>query len=65
MNVFSQIGRPDALRGACPVWEGLGGNRHPKGARRPHSTSFMFLVEAILVFRMSIHALKRHSNGGR
>jgi len=21
------------------VWEGLGGNRHPKGARRPHSTS--------------------------
>jgi len=39
MNVFSQIGTPDALRGACPVWEGLGGNRHPKGARRPHSTS--------------------------
>ena len=21
------------------MWEGLGGNRHPKGARRPHSTS--------------------------
>ena len=22
------------------MWEGLGGNRHPKGARRPHSTSY-------------------------
>src|SRR5262249_29248991 len=41
MKEFSQIGTPDALKGACPVWEGLGGNRHLKGARRLHSTSYI------------------------
>src|SRR5215471_9984016 len=40
MRKLSQIGPPDALKGACPVREGLGENRHPKDARRPHSTSF-------------------------
>ena len=32
------IGTPEALRGACPVWGGLGRNLHHKGARRFHST---------------------------
>ena len=39
-------GAPDALKGACPVREGLGGNRHPKDARRPHSTSSLGRVVA-------------------
>jgi len=32
------VGTPDALKGACPVWGGLGGNRRRKGARRLRST---------------------------
>ena len=42
------VGTPDALKGACPVWEGLGRNRHPKGARRSHSTSEVITIYGIL-----------------
>jgi hypothetical protein len=32
MNVFSRVGTPDALKGACPVWGGLGGIPLLKGS---------------------------------
>jgi hypothetical protein len=46
MEPYMLTGAPDALKGACPVREGLGGNRHPKDARRPHSTSSLGRVVA-------------------
>jgi len=39
----SPIGTPDALKGACPVWEGLEGNRHLKRCTTP---SFYFMRHA-------------------
>jgi len=35
MRQLSQIGPPDALQGACPVWEGLGGNQYLKRYMAP------------------------------
>jgi hypothetical protein len=32
------VGTPDALKGACPVWGGLGGDEQLKAAPRRHST---------------------------
>jgi hypothetical protein len=61
MPYAAGVGTPDALKGARPVWEGLGGNRYPKRCPAP-SFYLMFITTLFCQVDDHLPEIPKHPN---